>query len=227
MPSMRLMNKFWSLGILAVLLAACGSQAASTSTTAARKTKTHVAVHRHHKSHSSAPTTTSTTTSTTSTTAAGKVPVAGGRCISSQLQLAEGHPSAAAGSVALTFSFTNTAATECYLVGYPGLQMLSSSGSSIPTHLTRGSSVSVPPEPVTKVALQPGGSAYFIVGYADATGYSGDSCPSSSSLEVTAPNDYQYLTISAALNPYGGTIQNLQCGDLTISPVLASLPAGY
>jgi hypothetical protein len=105
--------------------------------------------------------------------------------------------------------------------------MLSSSGAKLPTQLTRGSSVSVPPEAVTKVPLQPGSSAYFIIGYADATGYSDLTCPSSASIEITAPNDYRSLTLPVVLNPYGGTIQNLQCGDLTASPILSALPSGY
>ncbi|MGC8479927.1 MAG: DUF4232 domain-containing protein, partial [Acidimicrobiales bacterium] len=173
--------------------------------------------------------TTSTTaaTSTTVTTAATSTTVNGGRCISEQLTIARAQTSASAGSVAISFTLTNTAPTTCVLKGYPGLQMLDQNGASITTHVTWGSSVSVPQEPVNSITLASGQQAYFIIGYASQTGYGSDTCPTSTSIEVTPPNDYHYLTTPLQISPYGGTVQNLQCGDITASPILSSLPPGY
>ncbi len=153
--------------------------------------------------------------------------VAGAGCVSAQLSANEGPGGVGLGSETLTIEFKNTSTVECYLQGYPGLQMLNASGQSITTNVHWGSSVSVPSEPVTKVSLAPGATAYFLIGFTLGTGYGTEQCPTAQSLEVTPPNDKGFLKISATLTPYGGTVQNLQCGDITASPVLSSLPAGF
>ncbi|WP_201733481.1 DUF4232 domain-containing protein [Acidithrix sp. C25] len=210
----------WAVLSLGLLLGACGSSGQSATTTTIPPTTTSTTI---------PPTTTSTTIPPTTTTTKPKdVRVAGGRCVPSQLTITEGRPSVAAGSIGVSFSMTNSASTECYMQGYPGLEMLNSAGGSIPTYVHRGNSVSVISEPVTKVTLQSGQTAYFLLGYSDGTGYGSASCPTSASIEVTPPNDYGFNVVKAIINPYGGrTIANLQCGDVTVSPVIASLPPGY
>jgi hypothetical protein len=133
---------------------------------------------------------------------------------------------AAAGSVALPIAIKNTAGQSCTISGYPGLQLVAASG-KIPTVVAQSSSVSVPSEPVTSITIQPGASAYFIIGFSDSTGYSGETCPTSSSIQITLPGDSNAIPIAESIAPYGGTTQNLQCGLIHVTPILSSLPSGY
>ncbi|NNN10406.1 MAG: DUF4232 domain-containing protein [Acidimicrobiaceae bacterium] len=188
-----------------VLLAACGSASTAPTTTTTSST------------------TTSTTTSTTSTTS---TTVYSSNCSSSEVTATLGLKEAAAGSVALPVAIKNTTSQSCTISGYPGLQMVAASG-KIPTVVAQSSSVSVPSEPVTSITINPGASAYFILGFSDSTGYSGVSCPTSSSIEITLPGDTKALSVAVSVSPYGGTVQNLQCGLIHVTPMLSSLPAGY
>lgn len=215
---------------LTLALASCGtSHKTSTSTTTKRSkvgssTTTSQVQATTTTSPPEAPTTTTTPPSTTSTTASF---IAGAACASAQLNAIEGPGGVGLGSETLTIELKNTSNVECYLQGYPGLQMLSASGQLITTNVHWGSSVSVPSEPVTKVSITPGATVYFLMGFTLGTGYGTEQCPTAQSLEVTPPNDKGYLKLSATLTPYGGTVQNLQCGDITASPVIPSLPAGF
>lgn len=168
----------------------------------------------------------STTTSTTSSTTTTTTSTASSGCASDQLSINFVGTSAAAGTLQGIYDFQNTTNSPCTLFGYPGLQMLSSNGQTIPTILTRSPSLAGAP---TTVTLAPNGYAYFLIQYPDATGYDGLTCPAASSVEFTAPNDYQPLVLSGAganIRPFGGTINNLKCGEIQISAVKPTDPAG-
>ena len=172
-----------------------------------------------------APTTSSTTTTTVAptTTSTGTGSSSGG-CASDQLLISFVGEQGAAGSEIGIYAFQNTTNSPCTLVGYPGMQMLNANGQTIPTKVVRQPDPFGPPSVVT---LSPGGDAYFVIQYPDGTGYAGLSCPTSSSIEFTAPNDYQPLVLSgkgAAIQPFGGTTNDLKCGQIEISPVLAKNP---
>jgi hypothetical protein len=143
------------------------------------------------------------------------------RCLNTQLSVKPGQGQGAAGSIAQTVNFHDISSSSCTLEGYPGMQMLSSSGHPIATEVHRGSSVTVAPRPVRLVTLTPGGKASFDIGYADATGFGNEHCPTSARVEITPPNDYNHLTITWAIQPYGGDIPHLRCGEITVSPVFA------
>lgn len=115
-----------------------------------------------------------------------------GRCLVSQLSLATGQPNAGAGTVGETFIFTNTSQTTCQLYGYPGMQMLGANGEKVPTNVVRT------PGPEETVTLAPGGTASFQAQWHDQTGYM-TPCPSSQRIEVTPPNAYSQLTITASI----------------------------
>ncbi len=112
----------------------------------------------------------------------------------------------------------STAATPCVLGGYPGLQMLSSSGTALATLVVRKGTYSFTSMAPTTVALTTGQSVYFNIGYSDVPAGNEPSCPTSGSLEVTPPNATDHLVIAAALAPCDG-------GTLTVSPVFASTGA--
>jgi hypothetical protein len=110
------------------------------------------------------------------------------------------------------FVFTNTSSAACSLQGYPGMQMLDSTGGEITTQVIRGSSVVVPAIPVTLVVLEPAASGSFLFGYPNnPTG--SQTCPTSTKLEITPPNAFGHFTIADAISPCGGQI--------TVSPVRA------
>jgi hypothetical protein len=143
-------------------------------------------------------------------------------CVSAQLAVELGQAGVAAGSVASVVSFKNTSSTECSLYGYPGLQMLDAAGQPFPTEVIRGTSATVPSVPENVVTLAPSAEASFDLGYADGTGYGSASCPTSPRVEITPPNADQSITVAWQIQPYGGgTIAQLQCGQITVSPVYA------
>jgi Protein of unknown function (DUF4232) len=141
-----------------------------------------------------------------------------GRCHSNQLRAQLGQANGAAGSVRISATFKNTSRSTCSLEGYPGMQMLNKAGKPIRTSVHRGLTGTAP---VRVVSLAPGGVARFYMGFAAATGYGNKKCPTSARVQVTAPNDFSSLTVAWHLQPYGGTIQHLECGLISVSPVQA------
>jgi uncharacterized protein DUF4232 len=213
----------------AALLGACGSghvpSSASGSTTTTPAT---VAPGTTTGSAGTTPVTTAgstpavaTTTAPTRTSTVATGPIG---CVASQLNVNVSYGNYAAGSIGYTNSFQNISSTTCTLFGYPGMQMLNSSGQPIQTDVIRGTSVTVPAVPVRLVTLAPGGKAWFDMGFSDGSGYGNDydSCPTSTLVEFTAPNDFQSITISLQIQPFGGaTIAQLNCGEIHVSPVFA------
>lgn len=154
-------------------------------------------------------------------------PVAGAaqapNCTLSQLKVQAGTSSGALGSILSEFSFVNTSSQTCSLSGYPKLQMLGGPGAQIPTsdsHAAHGFD-GVSNKPVT---LAKGQHAWFGVEYPDETGYGNLKCPRSTELSFTPPNVSGSLTLTgkgAQIEPYGGSIPHLHCGDVMITPVSA------
>jgi hypothetical protein len=132
------------------------------------------------------------------------------RCKLGNLKITAGPTQGAMGSIAGMFIFKNTSAAPCTLQGYPGMQLLDATSSPITTHVIRGTSVVVPSIPVTLVTLAPGARGSSLWGYSDMpTGT--DTCPASTSVEVTPPNDFSHVTLHYSMSPCGGRI--------TVSPV--------
>ncbi len=143
----------------------------------------------------------------------------GGRCRSANLVAHMIAVQGAAGSVIRTYTLVNTGSTTCTLYGYPGLQLLSSSGAKLTTTVLRT------PATEATVKLTHGASAQFSIEFAAQTGYGNASCPISGQLEITPPNAYHSLTLTGpagTLQPYGGTTGNLRCGIIHVQPVAAS-----
>jgi hypothetical protein len=104
--------------------------------------------------------------------------------------------------------------------------MLDAAGRPIPTYVQRGIAYTVPKVAERVVKLSPGAVASFDLGYDDSTGFGDEKCPTSTRVEITAPNDYRPLEIAWKIQPYGGDIPHLKCGEITVSPVFAGAPAG-
>jgi len=131
-----------------------------------------------------------------------------------------------AGSVTAEYGFKNDSAGGCTLKGYPTVQMLAKAGGKLATsesHAT-GGELGVK---LTTVVLAHNGVAYFGVHYAAGTGYGADKCPTSAALALIAPGTASSQTIIAqvvrgaggAIQPYGGTIEHLHCGEVLVTPV--------
>ncbi len=145
-------------------------------------------------------------------------------CQTSQLSLATdpAHSGGgAAGSLGITYVFTNISATTCTLGGFPGLQLLNASGQPLTTTTIRTS------QTPTTVTLPPAGRAWFDIEFPTQTGFGNLQCPVSSSLAVIPPNNTTALRISGSggeIGAYGGDIPHVMCGDINTSPVLPQPP---
>ncbi len=114
----------------------------------------------------------------------------------------------------------NTSTVTCVLGGYPGLQLLGTGGTALPTSVVRKGSYSFTAQRPTTVSLAPGQATSFEIGYSDVPVGGETSCPTSSALEVTPPGAYDHLTLPATLAPCAH-------GTLVVSPVLpGSTPGG-
>ena len=204
MPT-RLLGLAAAVALGGVVLAACSSGSSSSTTTTGATPTT--------RSSSSTGSSTSTSGPATSTTAAGPA-----RCATSALSGSVVGSSGAAGTIETTVALKSTAPAPCTLGGYPGMQMLSASGSPLPTIVVRKGNYSFTAIPVTTVTVGPGQSAYFNIGYSDVPVGNETTCPTSASVQVTPPNAFNHLVITAALAPCGG-------GTLAVSPVFLSTGA--
>jgi hypothetical protein len=140
-------------------------------------------------------------------------------CAAPQLAVTLGSPQGAAGSIAQTVHFENVSSARCTLEGYPALLMLGAAGTPLATEEHRGPSVTVPSIAPRLVTLAPGAKASFDIGYSDATGYANERCPTSARVAIIPPEDTKPITIAWRLEPYGGDIPHLRCGEIAVSPV--------
>ncbi len=142
-------------------------------------------------------------------------------CDSSQLSLSLGVEDAAMGSRGVTgMAFQNISNKNCTLEGYPIVQMIDTTGKSLPTYVTHFGSFNAPKSPATLVTLAPGAKAKFDLLYEAQTGYGNAVCPTSSKVDFTPPGSTVALPLDLKIQPYGGgTIQKLRCGEIKVSPV--------
>jgi hypothetical protein len=120
-----------------------------------------------------------------------------------------------AGTIEVTFRFTNVSPSSCVFWGYPGALLLASGGSPLNTVVIRGGSLSFLNILVTTVSVASGGSAFFNLGYSDVPTSGETTCPTASSLEITPPNDTEHLIVQASIDACGG-------GKLSVSPMFGS-----
>ncbi len=137
-------------------------------------------------------------------------------CTSNQLSVRPGQATAGAGHVTQTVSFFNTSSSACTLYGYPGMLMFDAAGEPLTTHVSRS-----PTMAERTVTLDPGAQASFLAHWADQTGYGTETCPTSSTVEITPPNAFHGGYVHWMITPYGGSVQNLRCGEISVTPVYA------
>jgi hypothetical protein len=154
------------------------------------------------------------------------------RCRTPQLSVHLGFKGAALGTAVQTVIFTNTSATRCFLDGYPTLQMLNSAGAQLHTISVQGSTAKGIseygfPTRARRVALTPRASASFAMAFADGTGFTPGSCPTSAYVEVIPPDSHTPIRAKWHLDPYGEfstrplTLKRTHCGGIIVSPIVA------
>jgi len=231
-------RSLWGLGLAAVMLTAVLSACGAAPTAAGTHGASRHTTSGHHASHTSAPSTPGKSASGGSqgTTEAAGTPA---RCRTANLSVSLAASQGAAGSVIRVYEFTNQGSAACTLYGYPGLELLTASRQPLPTTVVRrpatggqltvadGQTITTSKTEAT-VTLPVGGHAWTVVQYAAGTGYSGETCPTSAALEITAPNAYHSTVLTGLagqIQAFGGTTTALHCGILDVEPVTGNVTA--
>ncbi|MHB1517172.1 MAG: DUF4232 domain-containing protein [Acidimicrobiales bacterium] len=101
------------------------------------------------------------------------------------------------GHVDTKVDLTNVSAGDCTMYGYPGLQMISTTGARLATTVTRASDYTFAAVTPGVVGLVPGASASFDVGWGDVNiGNPPQPCQPVAQLAVILPNDTSPMLIA-------------------------------
>lgn len=139
-------------------------------------------------------------------------PTPGDRCHTAGLSLTLQGVEAGAGNFFATFRLTNDLDVSCTFFGFVGAQMLDAQNNPLPTNVVRnGGQLSNQPGP-TLFTVPAAGSATFLMHWEDVPVGNETSCPTSSQLEVTPPDEFDSLVIP---------IQIMACnrGELDVAAV--------
>ena len=153
------------------------------------------------------------------------------RCASWSLQAWAGSPGVGTGTIGEEYGFLDVGGQTCVIRGYPAVTMLDDSGHPMPT-IVRRARAGDPyyGGPAKPVVLRNGARVWFVVSFADETGYAHARCPTSARLRLTPPGDGHGVVLSgprARITPYGGTVQHLDCGIVNVGPVHLYTPTNY
>lgn len=107
------------------------------------------------------------------------------RCASGSLRAWAGHPGVGLGTIYREYGFLNVGRQTCMMRGFPAVTMFDNSGRRMPTIVRRTRPGATGYGTVTLVTLRKGERAWFVVFYADETGYGFDRCPTSARLRLT------------------------------------------
>ncbi len=122
------------------------------------------------------------------------------------------------------FELTSAAAAACRMNGWPAVQMLDAGGASLPTKLIQTTSVYVPgtEEKPQDVVMQPGGHAYFGVGWVNSV--APGACERPAAFRITLPGTSGPVDVGVVLG--NGSLPEV-CADgaLDVIPIQAVPPA--
>lgn len=162
---------------------------------------------------SSGPATTNSAAATTSTTAAStttvapststSTTVAPSACTHDQLSVSAARSGAAAGTIEIPFTVTNTATTACVIDGYPTVVLVPKSGTVSPqvSHSGQGAVFSIAPTAITLPAGSTG--AAFVIAYNDVQSDGQTSCPQIVEIDVTLPGSAGAFQFPRSFSPCG------------------------
>ena len=209
-----------ALAIAGLALAGCSSSHAHAAPTSA-SSRTTVATTKPTATTAATTTTakaaaTTTASSGTSTTSASQ----SSRCHTSELTASLKQAGAGAGgNNGTVLTLSNKSSRTCTLYGYVGLQLVDANRRFLPTTVQRGQSYFFHDQGPTSISLTPGQSAHAGIAYGNHVEGSepyAKQCPSATYLEVTPPDEKDYLFIDAkGIKPCGGFVEvtALQLGN--------------
>lgn len=133
-------------------------------------------------------------------------------CTTFQLSLTGRDRGSSLGNGGAIVTLRNVSASGCQLSGYPGMELVGTDGSLLPAHITRATTGAYlfPAIPLGAVALSPGGTASFQIGYAASPNGPQSEVPPdfgcfrTRSVRVILPGVKQYGTADLAFAPCGG-----------------------
>ena len=219
-----------TLAIAAILLAGAGLSACASHPAASHTAKSGTAATTGKGPSTGTTRTTSTTGASTSTTspptssppttsAPPTTEAATPTCQAGGLRIALSGSQGAAGTEELTFSLTSTSVAACQMAGYPGLVLVTTSGTHLPTTVVHGGTLSFENIAPSSVHLADGQTAYFNVGFSVVQSGS-TACTDAQALQVTPPTAPGSATVPV---PVG--IHACDTGTLHVSPVFSSTDA--
>lgn len=134
-------------------------------------------------------------------------------CQNIQLLIRPQNSQGAAGTIAIVYRIHNLSGQACTLYGYPGVQLLSRTFTTLPTTVTRGGGF-LSTIPRRLVTLAAGGNAYFTLTYSDVPVNNGP-CYTAPNVMIFAPGDF--LPVVTYAYPHASIFA---CnGALNVSPV--------
>jgi hypothetical protein len=126
-------------------------------------------------------------------------------CANFQLVVRYMSSSGGAGHIGYMFRVHNILPGACTLYGYPGAMELDRNFNSLPTHVTRGMAYLTGKRAPVTVTLQGGHDGYFVLEW-DHIPSPGQTCPTSSYVMITPPNDRLPVVTFAKIDACGGNI---------------------
>jgi len=187
--------------VAGVLAAACSSTATRT-TTANRSASSSSSSSKQPTTSVATPSSSSPPSSSSSTSSS--APATDTSCSASALSGSVTGTEGGAGVLETTIALRNTGTVTCTLDGYPGLLLLSSSGTQLATDARDGGSLAFESVAPSSVSLAPGGDAYFNIGYSEVPSGGESTCPAATGLEVTPPGATTHLVVAVHMAPCGG-----------------------
>jgi len=181
---------------MALSVAACGSDGSSAPPPGAAAATTPAGA---------APTTSAAAATTAPPTHAAAASPATSRCHTSQLSASFGGQSGAAGTILGFIQLKNTGGVTCTLYGYIGIGLLDANKHPLPSNIVRGGGMGSEKQlPKTLVTLAPGQVAHVEYSFSDVPSGTATSCPTSTYVQITPPDETDYLLVTEKLGPCQG-----------------------
>jgi hypothetical protein len=197
---------------IALTVAACGSDGSSAAPPGSAAATTPA---------SAAPTTSAPAPTTAPPThASAAVSPAVSRCHTSQLTASFGNQGGAAGTILGFIRLSNTGGVTCTLYGYIGMGLLDANKNALQSTIVRGGGMGTEKTlPKTLVTLARGQVAHVEYSFSDVPSGTATSCPNSTYVQITPPDETDYLLVTQHLAPCQGQIGigAVQPGDIPAS----------
>lgn len=139
-------------------------------------------------------------------------------CTSADLDASLSAPNGTAGSDYYRLLLTNNSSSSCFVQGYPGVSLVTSSGAQVGAAATRQANPSEPGTP--QVVVAPGQSAASVLRIVDAGNYPQSSCQptKAAGLRVYPPDQRSSLSVPSVQTGCAGASDKV----LTVEPLHAS-----